>query len=917
MEQDLFVGRENELTQLKTVLMEGAHGRGAMVFIQGEAGLGKSLLLERLQAVARETADLTDARFAHGYCHKDTGATNAYQPMVEILGALTKADAKGRDIAKIVLAVLKETAPDWLQIIPGIGAAVSAGIKTGVSIAGQWLATSEGAQHDSSSPASQYTNTILKIADHFSPLTLVVEDAHWIDTASCELLLRLSRSLRESSLVILIACRPSHLPEQHPLRQLRDELFVHDSAGVISLHNWTEEQVGQYVQARFGGPVSPCLAGWLIHLCDGNPFFVTQYLSLLEQSHVIRPKEDSYVIEGEINCVNGEWALSRNIPVPQRVETVLDQRIERLMETDRKMLEQAAIQGEDFLSTILSEALDAKELDLLPRLRAMVEEYKLIRYGRTAEDHPTEDESEAYSFENALTHRVFYEKLSPRERVLYHRRVAEVLERALKSDRTARRSLILRVAHHHDLGNNVEPAARYYWLAAQSCYNDGALTEARELCQKSLDKIRRLEEGDVEIDRLRAEVIHLLLMASEMNWSSKSAGQQATPLEELAGEADAAATRTQDLTLMAQIRFVRGQILHVTRSVREALEVMREALELAQKADDSWTQFIIMSRLGHTSAEQSLESALNMLLEAYNLYNTRLRNSPPPGVKPGVVERWYHRLESVIGIGRFDQGNYGEALEWLTKSVTGLERLKMFDYLPAPYNFLAQLHIATGRFEDAETTLGKAIALYKDARELNPWNAYNLALLGKLYIEWERVGDAVDPLVRGWQQTQATWDLAMVPLVRNYYAELLMTKEYPGHNWQDAERLLRETVEESERSGSARTLIAALSLLGRLAVLQDHADKALQFSTRAVEELKQMGMAMPALRTEEVLFSHYQVLTHAAQEAEARGYLEQSYDVIRRKASTLKNDGERRLYLERVPLNREIVAAMREMPKDH
>ncbi len=221
-----------------------------------------------------------------------------------------------------------------------------------------------------------------------------------------------------------------------------------------------------------------------------------------------------------------------------------------------------------------------------------------------------------------------------------------------------------------------------------------------------------------------------------------------------------------------------------------------------------------------------------------------------------------------------------------------------------------QLFIATGRFEDAELTLRKAIALCKDAKEPNPWNAYNMALLGKLCIERDRVAEAVDPLVQGWQQTQATWYLAVVPLVRNY-SELLMNNKYPGHNWQDAERLLIETVQESERSGSARTLIAALSMLGRLALLQDHTEKALEHSTQAIEHLKQMGMAMPALRTEEVLFNHYLVLTQAARETEARAYLEQAYDVIRRKASTLKNDDERRSYLERVPLNREMVSAMR------
>jgi hypothetical protein len=71
-----------------------------------------------------------------------------------------------------------------------------------------------------------------------------------------------------------------------------------------------------------------------------------------------------------------------------------------------------------------------------------------------------------------------------------------------------------------------------------------------------------------------------------------------------------------------------------------------------------------------------------------------------------------------------------------------------------------------------------------------------------------------------------------------------------------------------------------------------------------------MGMAMPALRTEEVLFNHYRVLTAAGRDAEARASLEQAHDVIRRKASTFKNNDEGRVYLERVVVNREIVAAM-------
>jgi tetratricopeptide (TPR) repeat protein len=137
-----------------------------------------------------------------------------------------------------------------------------------------------------------------------------------------------------------------------------------------------------------------------------------------------------------------------------------------------------------------------------------------------------------------------------------------------------------------------------------------------------------------------------------------------------------------------------------------------------------------------------------------------------------------------------------------------------------------------------------------------------------------------------------------------------MNPKYSEWNLKEAERLLLETVQQSEQSGSYRTLIAALSLLGQLALLQDRADAALGYSGRAMEYLEKMGMAMPALRTEEVLFNHYRVLTAAGRGPEAQKYLEQADAVIRRKASTLRNDEERRWYLERVKINREIITAM-------
>jgi tetratricopeptide (TPR) repeat protein len=409
---------------------------------------------------------------------------------------------------------------------------------------------------------------------------------------------------------------------------------------------------------------------------------------------------------------------------------------------------------------------------------------------------------------------------------------------------------------------------------------------------------------------LRAEVIQLLLLASEIRWRGKPEQQGKMPLEKLAEEAEAAALHTGDLALIARVKFLRGQVILVIKNFPEALKAMQDALEIAQKAGDPLIEFIIMSRLGHETASQNLATALAMMSQAYDLYESRLRTSPPPGIKPAMLAQAFHRLQSLIGVGKFDQGNYGEAIQWLTSSVAGLKQLKMRDYLLAPYNFLAQVYIASGLFEDAEAVLIEVLELFKDEKELNAWNAYNQALLGKLYLEWNRVEDAAGPLIRGWEQTQATWYVAMVPLVRNYYAELLMHPDYSGRNWGEAERLLIETVNESKQTGAHRSAIAALSLLSQLFLLQGRVEGAVDYSTQALEYLKKMGMAMPALRTEEVLLNHFRTLKAAGREGEARNFLERANEVIQQKASLLRDEEQRRSFLERIAINRAILSAM-------
>lgn len=913
MDRRLFVGREAELAQLQTLLINGAQGQGSLVLIEGEAGSGKSSLLEKMQTQAQQNQPLEKTNFVSVRCDEHTGEQNAYQPFIEILAALTQTERQNRDLAKIALTILKEVGPDWLNMIPGVGAVVSAGIKT-ATLSGQLLLdTSNEHEVNASTLLSQYVKAILSLAPRYQPLVLVIEDTHWIDESSCSLLLRLARRVRDESLVILLTYRPSHLSASHPLKCLQREIYAQNLAHAIALPGLTNEQIQHYVQTRFKSDISSNLVSWLVHLCNGNPLFISQYLELLQQCEIIRRENDTYVLNGEIGYANGEWALSDNIPIPATIEAILDQRIQRLIETDRQLLQHAAIQGQCFLSTILAEMIAVQELEVLPRLRKLVEDSCLIRYGSGTEEWLAERD-DIYTFEHALMHRAFYQQLSPREQVLYHRRVAELLEENLQESPKPFSKLVIQVAYHYDLGKQPKLAADYYLLAAQSSFAKGAFSETVRLCQRALNKVRHFVERTAAADRLRAELIQLLLLASEIKWRGNPDAKSNTPYEQLVGEAEAAALHCGDRALIARIKYLKGHLALVTENFPEALKTMHKALEISREANDPLMEFIILSRLGHETGSQDLTTSLKLLSQARDLYENRLRVSPPAGFNPAMLDRAFHRLQSFIGVSQFDRGHYGDAIQWLTRSVAGLKQLKMGDYLVAPCNFLAQVYVAAGLFEDAEKTLLEALQLL-DNQEPNAWNGYNQGLLGKLYLEWDRVEDAIQPLTQGWQEMQATQYVAMLPLVRNYYAELLMHPRYQGQDLQEAERLLRISVQEAKQTGGHRSAIAALSLYGQLWLYRGQIEAAVNCSTRALNYLKKMGMQMPALRTEEILFHHARVLHRAGRRQGAWQCLQQANEIVQQKALTLQSEEHRHAFLNRVPVNQAILAVIENAKK--
>ena len=904
-----FVGRQAEIEKLTDVLKEAAGGRGAIVFIEGDVGMGKGFLLRELETRSRQISDMENVQFATVSCYEETGSQNAYQPFAEIIEALYQASSDKKDKAKKILSIIEEFGPDWLKLIPGVGAALGVGLKTATRIGQHFL----GGDDDQSAGlakilSAQYMEMIFKIAAGHDLLCLCINGAQWIDDASCQLLLRLSHQISEKPIVVILAYRPGHLTPSHSLSEVQNEIRIKHHPVIITLTGFSEEEIRQYIQDRFGTLLHPNLASWLNQLCNGRPLFIAQYLHLLEQHNIIQRQEGRFRLDGTIKKVSGRWEPSgalASLPKPDSVEAVLEQRIKRLKEEDLEMLQIGAVQGQQFIASILAEVVERRERNLLKELRQVVDRYGVINYHEG--DDWTKGKSQAYTFEHLLMHQTFYDRLSPRERVLLHQDVADILEPYLKEQEPPQRKLVIEIARHFHLGEKPLKAAEHYYLAAKLTFATGAYSETIQLCRNGLKNIRHLKSKGKLQDTLNAKVIQLMLRASEMRWRGKPELQGELALDELLEEAESAALRTDDKSLLAQIVFLKGLIFVSTKSLPEALKVMTEALQIAESAGDSVLEFAIMSVLGHQTVARNLNEGLDLQYHALKIYEERIADSEADKTRHGL-RRALHTLQGYIGVGEFDRSNYDVAEKWLKQSIDGIRPLRLNEHLIPPLNFLSQLYIAMGCFEAAEELLNESLEIFRRDPEANPWRGYDLALLGKLYLEWGRVADAVAPITKGWQETQATWAVALVSLVRNYYTELLMNPDYGDHDFKTAEELLVETLQETKSSGFHRSAIAALSLRGQLALRKQNLDKALEYSARAVQYLKEMGF-MPALRAEEIYFNHFEVLQAAGSQEQARDYGKLAYVELMRKADSILESNYKKSFLERVPLSRKIVAA--------
>ncbi|HEY3019480.1 MAG TPA: AAA family ATPase, partial [Solirubrobacteraceae bacterium] len=446
----VYVGREAELDELCAALDLAVGGRGQMVFVAGEPGIGKSRLAEQLTTYAQ----VRGATVLWGRCYEGEGAP-PYWPWMQII----RSYADGHD-------------PELLSALMGVGAADIAQMVS--EIRGRLPNLPEAPALEPEQARFRLFDSVTRFLVNAAcqePLFLVIDDLHCADRSSLMLLEFLAYGLRDAPLLVVGTYRDAEVHPGHPLGRTLGELARICAPRRISLTGLTREQIGRYVQMTAGVEPDDALVAAVHEKSEGNPFFVSEMVRLLSTRGRLDPGE---------------------IAIPGEVREVIDGRLARLSETAREVLTAAALIGRTFHMRVVQEAVGLAPDRLLEALDEAV-----------AASVISERASGRYRFAHVLICDTLAERLPTARRVGLHHRIALAGEAVYRE----RLDPYFNMLAHHFLEaapvGGLEKGLHYATAAAEQASARLAHEEAARLYERAL---RAAELGLVGDER-RCELL--------------------------------------------------------------------------------------------------------------------------------------------------------------------------------------------------------------------------------------------------------------------------------------------------------------------------------------------------------------------------------------------------------------------------
>ena len=563
-----WVGRESALRTMELRLDQAARGQRQIVFVTGEAGIGKTTFAEMLtdRVSGRNVGVLI------GRCIEHFGADEAFLPLNEALS-----DACAGPNGPSLLRRLRDCAPTWLDQLPGhIEGRDRAALQSEVFGASRERMLREFCE-------------LVEALSQERPWIIIIEDLHWSDYATLDVVSRLAQRTQPAAAMFVATYRPGDAAAgDHPTRAVHQELQIHGRCSELALDRLSLAEVEQYLILRFGAAeLARALAPMILRRTGGHPLFV---VSLVDYS----------VNQGEILKVNGCWRLAPGKTVlqdgmPSDLHAMIARQIDRLTPEEQRLLEAASAAGIEFSAAAVAGGMNRDAAEAEEACEELARKGQVLSAAGVAE-WPDGTVSGRYGFLHALYQEVLYQRLAPGRRVLLHRQIGATLERGYGA-RTSEIAAVL--ALHFEEGRDFTRAVRYLAEAADSSIKRFGNQEAATYLTRALGLVERLPPGE---DRLSVR----LNLLNKRGWVRRSAGDLPGALADIAVMVACAAEANHPTVEVTGLMDLSQFGLYVDRS--RCLELAHRALVKSEALDDEVMKALVRGN----------SSNLNLLLKGWD-----------------------------------------------------------------------------------------------------------------------------------------------------------------------------------------------------------------------------------------------------------------------------------------------------------
>jgi DNA-binding winged helix-turn-helix (wHTH) protein/tetratricopeptide (TPR) repeat protein len=597
------VGRTRELEELLAGMNAAFAGQGKVMCVTGEPGIGKTTLFDQLQAERRSRG--IQCAIAIGRCSERLGETEAYLPVLEALDTLLSG-AWNREMVEL----MKLVAPTWYVRVAPLWASADAGFASIVM----------EARAASRERMKREMVSFLEELSRIVPVILFMDDLHWADASTVDLLAFLSRKLTGMRLYVVAAYRPADLMlAAHPFIAMQQEMKRHNVCTEISVALLTRADIEKYVRLELApSPLPETFVDFVQQRTEGNPLFMTELVRHLREWSSL----------DALDSLKGD--------LPESVRSTIQRRIGHLSQEEMTLLAAASIQGQEFDSRIVADALGNDAVAVEDRLHRLDHVHAFVR--RLHENQlPDGSVSVKYGFAHALYQEAIDEILTVSRRAALSQASADAL---LKRHATVLPPVASRLAILFEAGRDHERAADFFILAAANAAQLFANEEAVSLSRRAIANAEKLHgtashtrvlAAASQVGQLQMVLSRFVDAAADFSIAEKAA--------QAAGDVE------------AQVNAICGGALaqFYQRHMQTTREIAGRALAIAEEAGSepaiAAAQAVVgLERMcfGATnSAEESFERCIPVLIE---------RGPPPQALEAmafsGLLKAWQLDYES-------------------------------------------------------------------------------------------------------------------------------------------------------------------------------------------------------------------------------------------------------------------------------